>query len=76
MNPNKFRKAQLTIIALVSSAQVHANSSEQSRLLNLKIHDDLLPHVVVLKDFVTKIDLEDDFSTNIDFVKLLSYLEK
>jgi hypothetical protein len=76
MDPNEFRKAWSTAVALVSSAWVHANSSEQGRLPNLKIHDDLLPHVVALKDFATEMDSEDDFSTNTDFVKLLSYLEE
>ena len=77
MDPDEFQKALSTAVALVSSAWIHANSSGQGKLQNLKIRDDLLPHVVHLKHFATKfMDTEDGICTQTDFAKLLSYVEE
>ena len=77
MDPNESKKALSTAVALVSSAWVHANSSEQGKPPNPKIWDDLLPHVVRLKDFTTEMmDSEDDFCTSTVFVKILSSVEE
>jgi hypothetical protein len=51
MDPNEFRKAWSTAVALVSSAWIHANSSERGKLPTLKIPDDLLPRVVNSPDY-------------------------
>jgi hypothetical protein len=77
MDPNESKKALSTAVALVSSAWVHANSSEQGKPPNPKIWDDLLPHVVRLKDFTTEMmDSEDDFCTSTVIVKILSSVEE
>jgi hypothetical protein len=77
MDPNEFKIALSTAVALVSSAWIHANSSDQGKLPNPKIRDDLLPHVIRLKDFATEMmDSEDDFCISTDYFKLLSSVEE
>ena len=69
-------KEHLTAVTLVSSAWIRTNSNEQGTLPNPKIREDVLPHMVRLKGFaVEMINAEDEFCTNADFTKLLSYVE-
>ncbi|KAK0103823.1 hypothetical protein ONS95_005822 [Cadophora gregata] len=76
MDPDEFRKALSSAVTLVSSAWIDADSSEQGRLPNPKIRDDLLPHVNHLKEFEANMtDSESGICTKTDFDKLLSYVE-
>jgi len=42
MNPNEYQKALPSAVTLVSSAWIHANSSDLGKLPNQKTLDDLL----------------------------------
>ncbi|RDW64633.1 hypothetical protein BP6252_10284 [Coleophoma cylindrospora] len=73
MDPDVFQKALATAVALVSFAWNHTDSTDPGQPLNPKIRKDLVPHVMVLKDFATEMmDSEVDFGTSTTYSQLLS----